>query len=198
MDEAAEYLLGRTRVGKRVPEEARAEIDAILRRPATERPTVTQVWRDLKIKERFGVGEYSFKEYARIFRTVDRDAVRAAVVKEVVDLLVIPAEFDDRLRRVGQVLLMTKMAKVLREESVPAAHLARLVEAMAKGQEAAVRQEKQKLAVRESRREAEAARRRAKARGDDLSLEERVRRIYGFDVPKAKDAGGVSGGVGQS
>jgi hypothetical protein len=135
------------------------------------------------------VGEYSFKEYARVFRTVDGDAVRGAVVKEVVDLLVIPAEFDDRLRRAGQVLLMTKMAKVLREENVPAAQLAKLVEAMAKGEEAAARVAKQRLAARESRKEAEAARRREKARGDDLPLEERVRRIYGFDVPGAAASG---------
>ena len=39
---------------------------------------------------------------------------------------------------------------------------------------------------------AECLLRRAKARGDDMTLEERVRRIYGIEAPKVKDTGGVN------
>ena len=192
LEAAAGYLLSQTSLAQRVPEDARREIDEILRRPPSQRPGVAEVWRTLRIRERFGVGRGMFREYARQLWATDHREVCGPVVLGLATLLSMPVGRGGHLERKTQVLVQARLAEVLRRNDLPPEQLAKLVEAAAKGRAITVKEAEQKLAAKESKLAAEAARRRAKARGDDLTLEERVRRIYGFDVPKAKDAGEAS------
>jgi hypothetical protein len=185
MEVAAAYVLSQTSLAQRVPEDARREIDEILRRPPPQRPSLVDVWRDLRIKERFGVGEHTFREYAQQLWATDHREVCGPVVLGLATLLSIPLGRGVDLDEREKVLVQARLAEVLRRKDLPPEQLVKLLEAAAKRQAITVKEAEQKLAEKESE---EAVRQRTKARGDDLTLEERVRRIYGFDVPKAKEA----------
>jgi hypothetical protein len=189
LEVAAAYVLSQTSLAQRVPEDARREIDEVLRRPPSQRSSAVDVWRDLRIKERFGVGAHTFREYARQLWATDRREVCGPVVLGLAALLSVPMERGVDLAEREKVLVQARLAEVLRREDLPPEQLVKLVEAVAKRQAIAVKEAEQKLAQKESQTAEEAARQRAKTRGDDLTVEERVRRIYGFDAPKAKDAG---------
>lgn len=189
---AVAYLLSETSLAQRVPEDARREIDETLGKPPSQRPSVAEAWRGLRMKERFGVGRDTFRDYARLLWATDHREVCGPAVLGLAALLSIPIGRGARLERKTQVLVQARLAEMLRRDDLPPEQLAKLVEATAKGQAITIKEAEQKLAAKGSKLVAEAAQRRAQARGDDLTLEERVRRIYGFDVPKAKDAGEAS------
>ncbi len=180
---AADYLLSQTKLARRVSDEVRLQIDAALHRPDGQDPPLAQVHKDLRLKERFGVGLRALREYARQRQAVAGTAARGQLIKDVADMLAVPIECEDHLQHAGQVLLLARLGKVLSEQEPTTEQLVKLAEALAKGQAAAVKLAEQRMAERESRRA-------RKAKGPcgqgQMSLEERVRRIYGIEMPACR------------
>jgi hypothetical protein len=184
---AAAYVLSQTSLAQRVPQEVRREIDEILRKPSSQRRNVEMVWQDLQIKERFGVSRRDFRAYARQLWVTDHPELCGPAVLGLAALLSIPVGPGGALGRKAQTLAQARLAEVLCREDLAPEQLAKLLEATVKGQAVTLKGTAQKFAEKASMRAEEAAERRAKTKGDGLTLEERVRRIYGFDAPKAKE-----------
>ncbi len=182
---AADYLLSQTKLAGRVSEEVRGQIDAALSAPRDARKTLAQVHKDLQLQELFGVGLRALREYARQRQTVAGTAVRGQLIKDVADMLAIPIEYEDHLQHAGQVLLLARLGKALQEQDPTTEQLVKLAEALAKGQAAAVKLAEQRLAEKESKR---ARKTKGRLREGQMSLEERVRRIYGIEMPKCQPA----------
>ncbi len=189
---SAEYLLGQTKLAQRVPEEVQEEIRAVLRRPVRERIPVRQLWKDLRMKERFGVGEHMFRHYARQVVSVDSGVACGWVIQGIAELLSVPIESGEQLEQRGQALVLARLAHMLQEQQLPPEQVVKVADVMAKGQVAAVKAAAQRLAERKDARVAQEARRAAKRKeesGDNMTLEERVKRIYGIEMPEFDASG---------
>ena len=131
----------------------------MLLRPAAERPTVKQLRKDLRLKERFGIGEHMFREYARQVQAGDNGPMCGPLVTAMAHLLKVPVEQGEVLQEVAFVLLMMRLAKMLNDGGLTPEQVVKLADAMAKGQAAQTRAVERRLAEKRFRREGNQMRR---------------------------------------
>lgn len=180
---AAEYVLSQSKLAQQVPAKVRRAIDKVLRKHSSQRPSLTEVWKKMRMKERFGVTRKDFRIYARQRHLADHPEMCKPAVVGLAALLSVPVGRRDCLGHKAEALAQARLAEVLCREDLSPEQLAKLLDAAVKGQAVALKKDAQTFAQKASRR----AERRAK--GDGLTLEERVRRIYGFDAPPVKGGG---------
>jgi hypothetical protein len=169
-----------------VPEDVRRELDAILRRPPKERPSVEQMWHDMKFKERFNVSRNVFLEYARRVRAVQARAACGELVQALLALMEMPVDQSERLHTAGHLVLLGRLTQILQERELEPEQLVRVAEALSRQRTAVVRAQAQRLAHRKWLQAARAAPKGRRSIFDDPEeLNRRVRMIYGIDMPTA-------------
>ena len=187
-DASAESILNLTPLARRLPPEARQEIDAILRRQPG--PSVIQIWKDLRMKERFNVGQHMFRDYAQMFRAVDASAISRRVAQDIAELLLTPTARSQQLQQGNDVLLHRELARQLHHEQLKPLELAALLSARARHLSAQARLMAQQLAQEKYRLQEQQAKATAQQQAtqkdpftDPEELRRRVRLIYGWDMP---------------
>ncbi len=175
----AAYLLTQTRLVRRVPADVRAEIDAVLARGPRERPPIDVVWREMALRQKFGVSRPMLRAYAQQLRAAHAQFACSEVVKALAVLMEMPAGQSADLQDRSEILLLGKIAQALnKSEEIPPDQLLKLADALAKQRTAVVRTKAQTLAEQKVRR---AARSSASKEGfNEAEFQERIRRIYGI------------------
>ena len=187
-DASAESILNLTPLARRLAPEARQEIDAVLRRQPG--PSVMQIWKDLRMKERFNVGQHMFRDYAQMFRAVDASAISRRVAQDIAELLLTPTARSQQLQQGNDVLLHRELARQLHHEQLKPLELAALLSARARHVSAQARLMAQQLAQEKYRLQEQQAKATLQQQAtqkdpftDPEELRRRVRLIYGWDMP---------------
>jgi hypothetical protein len=187
-DQAAALLLEQSEAARRLPNDVRRELDSILRSRRNNHPGMQDLWRDLRLKERFHVTRRMFYEYARCLKATVTKGLCGEALEALAGLMAMPVEQGGHLHEAGTLLLLARVSDVLQKQELEPEQLCRLADAMSRQRTAAARAMVADLARRKFR-QAVRARDKADARSAGLSMEQRVRRIYGIDMP-APGAGG--------
>ena len=189
-DASAESILERMPLAEQVPHEARQEIHAILRQPPRTRPPIIQIWKDLRMKERFNVGQHMFRDYARMFQSIDADASSWRLAQDLAELRPIPARWRQEMQQTNEYLLQSEFTRLLRSGQLNPSELTDLLTAMARHVTAQARLITQQLAqhkYRQQEQQAQATLAQQASQKDPFTdpeeLRRRVRLIYGWDMP---------------
>lgn len=200
LDAAMEFFLERMAIARRVPRDARLELTEILKLPAAKRPSIGKLWEERRLKERFGVGRNAWYEYANRVHSMQVKAACGEVLQALAGLMTMPGDYYEELHDKSETLLLGRMAQMLQERTPEPAELARLSIALAMQRTARTRAAHQKQAAQRHRLTMQAARKKTRPE-TQRELNERVRRIYGIEMPKCRPtspssspSGGETGG----
>lgn len=182
-ERAAEYLLQRCKVVRKVPEEIRKQIDASLTSKKAGRTSVKAVWEGLRLKERYGVSLPSLRRYAKQLESVRSHGACGQVIRTLSWLLGMPIRERRRLQEAGQLLLLGRLAEALQNSELEPEQLVKLADALSKQRTAAVRAEAQRLAERKFKQMVREVLQGRKDRPElQTKLGEAVRQIYGIQI----------------
>jgi len=184
---SAEYLLSRTKVFRSLPEEVRREVE---REILAGGCGIGRIWRKWQVKEKYGVGLHSFRNYARQLKAVRQHAASGAVVQALGSLMGISRAQRSRLQEASELLLLGRLAEVLRRGDLEPEQLVRLADALAKQRTAAVKAEAQRLAERKFRQLLRQMGRNKDGGMDERQILDAVRRLYGVRVGEERSVSG--------
>lgn len=165
---------------RRVPDDARAEIDrAIIERPQGLR-SVTQIYRRFDVKEKYDVGITSFRAYARRVEHHKRTESIGTITRELCHPNGTPDESG--LQERGHLLLIQQIIRTLEDADLSTIDLQKIASAYTAQRKLALELEK-----------AERLRPTAQIADDPERMAELVREIYGVELAKGSGESGAEG-----
>jgi hypothetical protein len=178
----AQWLLEQTNLAQRVTPTVREQIDAVLGRRPNDRPRTDALWRDMKLREQFGVTRRMMRSYARELRGARAQFVCKEVVQALAALEEMPLEMSTEIQQRSHMLLLAKISQALNTaETMLPEQLLKMADALSKQHAASVKAQAQALALRKFERVARAALRSKKSPAEtEAEIHERIRRIYGI------------------